>query len=155
VRFYFDIHYCGKVHADDEGEEFDTIEDARAYVLSTTKEFYRLGQRPNRKVILYARIEITDRQGTSITVPMAGQYCGAHPELPRRQRSNMMCLAGFLGQLNSFASKAATIATIRFPPGSILWSPGGVEPMLRNIILWLAGVPIVVIILLHLFGFLN
>ena len=71
MRFYFDIHYCGKVHADDEGEEFDTIEDARAYVLSTTKEFYRLGQRPNRKVILHARIEITDRQGTSLTVPMA------------------------------------------------------------------------------------
>jgi len=27
--------------------------------------------------------------------------------------------------------------------------------MLRDIILWLAGVPIVVIILLHLVGFLN
>jgi hypothetical protein len=27
--------------------------------------------------------------------------------------------------------------------------------MLRDIILWLAGVPIVVIILLHLFGLLN
>jgi len=27
--------------------------------------------------------------------------------------------------------------------------------MLRDIVLWLAGVPIVVIILLHLFGFLN
>jgi len=27
--------------------------------------------------------------------------------------------------------------------------------MLRNIILWLAGVPIFVIILLHLFGVLN
>jgi len=27
--------------------------------------------------------------------------------------------------------------------------------MLRDIILWLAGVPIVVIILLHLLGFLN
>ena len=66
-----------------------------------------------------------------------------------------MCLAEFLGQLNSSASKAATIATIRFPPGSILWSPGGVEPILRDIILWLAGVPIVVIILLYLFGFLN
>jgi hypothetical protein len=42
-----------------------------------------------------------------------------------------------------------------FLPGSILWSPGGVEPMLRDVILWLAGVPIVVIILLHLVGFLN
>ena len=107
MRFYFDIHYCGKVHADDEGEEFQSIEDARAYVLSTTKEFYRLGQRPNRKVILYARIEITDRQGTSLTVPMAGQYCGAHPELPRRQRNNS-CDAAFLGQLNllSNGSKA-------------------------------------------------
>ena len=39
MRFYFDIHYGGKVQADDEGEEFDSIEDARAYVLSTTKEF--------------------------------------------------------------------------------------------------------------------
>jgi len=27
--------------------------------------------------------------------------------------------------------------------------------MLRDIVLWLAGVPIVVIILLHLLGFLN
>jgi len=27
--------------------------------------------------------------------------------------------------------------------------------MLRDVILWLAGVPIVVIILLHLLGFLN
>jgi len=27
--------------------------------------------------------------------------------------------------------------------------------MLRDIILWLAGVPIIVIILLHLLGFLN
>jgi len=27
--------------------------------------------------------------------------------------------------------------------------------MLRDIVLWLGGVPIVVIILLHLFGFLN
>jgi hypothetical protein len=27
--------------------------------------------------------------------------------------------------------------------------------MLRDVILWLAGVPIFVIILLHLFGFLN
>ena len=101
MRFYFDIHYCGKVHADDEGEEFDTIEDARAYVLSTTKEFHRLDQRPNRKVILYARIEITDRQGTSLTVPMAGQYCGVHPELPRRQRNNM-CDPAFLGQVIRF-----------------------------------------------------
>ena len=103
MRFYFDIHYGGKVHADDEGEEFHSIEDARAYVLSTTKEFYRLDQGPNRKVILYARIEITDHQGTSFTVPMAGQYCGVHHELPRRQRNNS-CDAAFLRQLNSLSN---------------------------------------------------
>ena len=67
------------------------------------RNFHRLDQRPNRKVILYARIEITDRQGTSLTVPMAGQYCGAHPELPRRQRNNS-CDAAFQGQLNSLSN---------------------------------------------------
>ena len=71
VRFYFDIHYGGKVHVDGEGEEFDTLEDAQAHVLSTAAEFHRRDQRLSRKVILYARIEITDRQGISLTVPMA------------------------------------------------------------------------------------
>ena len=119
MRFYFDIHYCGKVHADNEGEEFDTIEDARAYVLSTTKEFHRLDQRLNRKVILYARIEITDRQGTSLTVPIsAGSgtlhhlsrrsdcHRDAHPERPGPEVKSMSMTE--VGPIGTSPSQART-----------------------------------------------
>jgi hypothetical protein len=36
-----------------------------------------------------------------------------------------------------------------------LCNPTGTTPMLPNVILWFAGVPIVVIILVNIFGFLN
>ena len=61
------------------------------------------------------------------------------------------------------AARADTIATIRYRPGSTSASvraaspqpPKGAQTMFRDIILWMAGVPIVVIILLHLVGALH
>ena len=38
---------------------------------------------------------------------LAGQYRGAHPELPRRQRNNS-CDAAFLGRLNSLSNGSKT-----------------------------------------------
>jgi hypothetical protein len=71
VRFYFDIHYGGNVQIDDEGEEFGTIEEARAYVLSTINEFQRLDPQLSCEVIRYGRIEIRNRGGTSLDLPIS------------------------------------------------------------------------------------
>ena len=76
MRFYFDIHYRGKVDPDQAGEEFGSIEEARAYAFDTVQRFLRMGERPNIRFVMQAIIEITDRQGLSEPLPVADLFEG-------------------------------------------------------------------------------
>ena len=76
MRFYFDIHYDGKVDPDQAGEEFGSIEEARAYAFDTAQQFLRMGEAPNMRFVSQAIIEITDRHGLSEPLPMADLFEG-------------------------------------------------------------------------------
>ena len=76
MRFYFDIHYNGKVDPDQDGEEFGRLEEARAYAFDTAQQFLRMGETPNMRFVSQAIIEITDRNGLSEPLPMADLFDG-------------------------------------------------------------------------------
>ena len=76
MRFYFDIHYGGKVDPDQTGEEFGSFEEARAYAFGTAQRFLRMGETPNVRFVLQAIIEITDRHELSEPLPMADLFEG-------------------------------------------------------------------------------
>ncbi len=71
MRYFFDIHLHGKCHLDDRGEEFNSAEEAREYVVDCGRTCMIEGQPHERRTMAQCIIEVTDCEGLSDLLTMA------------------------------------------------------------------------------------
>jgi hypothetical protein len=71
MRYFFDIHLHGKCHLDNRGEEFNSAEEAREYVVDCGRTCMIEGQPHERRTMAQCIIEVTDREGLSDLLTMA------------------------------------------------------------------------------------
>jgi hypothetical protein len=71
MRYFFDIHLDGQCHLDEHGQDFNSAEAARHYVIACGRICMTEGLQRERALLAQCIIEITDREGFSDVVMMA------------------------------------------------------------------------------------